>query len=54
MSRLLETLIDSILLEEAEARMENFDPDDILSREEVMKSFGITEADLKDIEVDIL
>ncbi len=50
---LMEMLSDYILQEEAEARMEHFDPDETMSQQEVMDSFGITAADLNDVEVEI-
>lgn len=50
---LMEMLSDYILQEEAEARMERFDPSETMSRQEVMESLGITDADLDDVEVEI-
>ena len=50
---LMEMLSDYILQEEVEARMEHFDPDETMSQQEVMDSFGITAADLNDVEVEI-
>lgn len=50
---LMEMLSDYILQEEAEARMESFDPSETMSQQEVMESLGITDADLADVEVEI-
>lgn len=50
---LMEMLSDYILQEEAEARMERFEPGETMSRQEVMESFGITDADLSDVEAEI-
>lgn len=50
---LMEMLSDYILQEEAEDRMERFEPGETMSRQEVMESFGITDADLSDVEAEI-
>lgn len=50
---LMEMLSDYILQEEAEARMERFDPGETMSQQEVMESLGITDADLDDVEAEI-
>ena len=46
---LMELLSDYYLAMEAERRMEQNDDKENLSREEVMRSFGITEEDLQNI-----
>ena len=46
-------LYDYIMEEEAEARMTQYDPDETMSRREVMESFGITDDDLDDVVVEI-
>lgn len=48
---LMELLSDYYLAMEAERRMEQNDDKENLSREEVMRSFGITEEDLQNINV---
>lgn len=50
---LMEMLSDYIMQEEADARMERYDPGETMSQKEVMESFGITDEDLDDIEVEI-
>lgn len=50
---LMEMLSDNILQEEAERRMAHFNSEEVTSHAEVMESFGITEADLEDVEVEI-
>ena len=50
---LLEETIDSILLEEAEKRMANCSPDDLIPMEEIMRRFGIREEDLDKIDVEL-
>ena len=50
---LMETLSNYILREEAESRMAGYKPEESMSQEEVMKSFGITEADLEEVDVEI-
>ena len=50
---LMEMLSDYIMEEEAEARMTQYDPDETMSRREVMESFGITDDDLDDVVVEI-
>lgn len=50
---LMEMLSDYILQEEAEARLESEGTQKTLSRQEVMESFGITQEDLDDVDVEI-
>lgn len=50
---LMEMLSDYILEEEAKARMDHFDPSETVSQQEVMDTFGITDKDLDDVEVEI-
>lgn len=50
---LMEMLSDYILQEETEQRMGGYDPQEFMSREEVMASFGITEDDLAVLDVEI-
>lgn len=50
---LMEMLSDYIMQEEADARMAQYNSEKTMSREEVMKSLDITDADLDDIEVEI-
>ena len=50
---LMETLADYALLEEAQARMEHFNPAESLSREEVMDSLDITQEDLDGVDVEV-
>ena len=50
---LMEMLSDYILQEEAERRMAYSDSEEAMSRAEVMESFGITEADLENVEAEI-
>ena len=50
---LMELLSDYVLLEEAEERMEHYDPKETLSQEEMMESLGISQDDLADIDVEI-
>lgn len=49
----MEVLFDEILWEETEARKEHFNLSETMSQQEVMKSFGITDADLDEVEVEI-
>jgi antitoxin StbD len=44
---------DMILGMEALRRLANFEPDSVVSHEEMLKKYGITEDDLNDIDVDI-
>lgn len=39
--------------EEAENRMENYNPKETMSQKDIMESLGITDADLDEIEVEI-
>lgn len=50
---LMEMLSDYIVQEEAEARMASFAAEETVSHEEMMKSLGITEDDLSDVDVEI-
>lgn len=50
---LMEMLSDYLLQEEAESRMEHFNPEETLSREEVMESLGITDEDLDQVDIEI-
>ncbi len=50
---LMEMLSDYIMQEEAERRMEHYDAKETLTHDEVMKSLGITEADLADVDIEI-
>lgn len=50
---LMEMLSDYILEEEAEARLESEDAQKALSRQEVMESFGITQQELDDVDVEL-
>jgi prevent-host-death family protein len=50
---MVETLEDYALFIEAEERMKNSDTGGVISSEQVMKSLGIQESDLEDVEVDI-
>ncbi len=51
--RLMDEAEDAKLLAIATERMAHFDPDKLLSEEEVYKRLGITEEDLADVDVDI-
>lgn len=50
---MLETIENYRLLVEAEKRMENAKAEDFISAEKAMQELGISEVDLKDIEVEI-
>ena len=50
---LMDEVNDARLLTVASERMANFNPDTLISQEEIEHKFGVTEADLEDIEVDI-
>ncbi|CAK7064199.1 MAG: hypothetical protein ENTB_02928 [Enterocloster aldenensis] len=50
---LMEMLADYITLEEAEERVAHYNPQETMSHEEVMESFGITQDDLADVHVEI-
>lgn len=50
---LIEKLSDYILLEEAEKRMEQNNPQENISQEEVMEKYNITSEDLDSIEVEL-
>ena len=50
---LMETLADYIAQEEAEERMAHYNPQETMSHEEVMESFGITQDDFADVRVEI-
>lgn len=50
---LMEMLSDYILKEEAERRIGHYDSEKVLTQVEVMEHFGITERDLKNIDVEI-
>jgi PHD/YefM family antitoxin component YafN of YafNO toxin-antitoxin module len=50
---MLETIEDFVLFFEAEKRMKNAETAGLVSDEEMMNHFGITEADLENVEVDI-
>lgn len=50
---LMEMLADYIAQEEAEERMAHYDPQETMSHEEVMESFGITQDDLAGVKVEI-
>ena len=45
--------MDEILLLEAKRRMENYEPKDSMTHEEIMKEFDITSDELDEIEVDV-
>lgn len=51
--RLMDEINDAQLLALATERMAHFDPDKLISQEEIDKEFGFTEEDLADIDVDI-
>ncbi|MCD7847475.1 MAG: type II toxin-antitoxin system Phd/YefM family antitoxin [Oscillospiraceae bacterium] len=51
--RLMDEVNDAQLLAIATERMSHFDPDKLLSEEEVYERLGITKEDLADIDVDI-
>lgn len=50
---LMEMLADYIAQEEAEERMARYNPQETMSHEEVLESFGITQDDLADVRVEI-
>lgn len=50
---LMEMLSDYILQEEAERRLAGADSAETLSQSEVMESFGITQAELDEVDVEI-
>lgn len=50
---LMEMLSDYIMQEEAESRMTNYNPEEVVSQEELMAELGISNADLDDVEVEI-
>ena len=50
---LMEILADYALLEEAQSRMEHFDPTETMPREKVMESLGVTQEDLDVVDVEI-
>ena len=47
---IIDELEDMYLMAEARSRMENFNVDKLISREEFDRRFGITEEDIKDFE----
>ena len=51
--QMLETIENYRLLVEAEKRLENAKKDDFIPAEQAMQELGISEADLKDIEVEL-
>ncbi|MCD7784410.1 MAG: type II toxin-antitoxin system Phd/YefM family antitoxin [Oscillospiraceae bacterium] len=51
--KLIDELEDAKLLAIATERMAHFDPDKLISQEEIDREFGFTEDDLADIDVDI-
>ena len=51
--QMLETIENYRLLVEAEQRMENAKAEDFISAEKAMQELGISEVDLKDIEVEL-
>lgn len=50
---LMEMFSDYILQGEAERRMAHFDSEKVMSHAEMVESFGITEADLENVEAEI-
>lgn len=52
-TELMELLSDYILLDEAKRRMSAFDGEGLASQEEVMRDFGITQADLDAVDVEL-
>ncbi len=50
---LMDELNDARLLTQATERMTHFNPDTLISQEDIDEKFGFTENALKDIEVDI-
>ena len=50
---LMEMLSDYIMQEEAEARMSRYNPNESMTQEEMMKSLGISQDDLDDVDVEI-
>lgn len=50
---LMEMLADYIAQEEAQERMSHYNPQETMSQKELMESFGITQNDLADVDVDI-
>ena len=50
---LMEMLSDYIAEQEAEERMSHFDPNESMTHEAVMNSFGISQSELDDVEVEI-
>jgi len=51
--QMLETIENYRLLVEAEKRLENAMDEDFIPAEQAMQELGISEADLKDIEVEL-
>lgn len=51
--QMLETIENYRLLVEAEKRMENANAEDFIPAEKAMQELGISEADLKDIDVEL-
>ena len=49
----MELLSDYILLDEAERRMAGFDAGKTVSQAEVMREFGLTQADLDGVDVEL-
>ncbi|HIS67281.1 MAG TPA: type II toxin-antitoxin system Phd/YefM family antitoxin [Candidatus Scatomorpha merdipullorum] len=52
-TELMELLSDYILLDEAERRMAGFDAGKTVSQAEVMREFGLTQADLDGVDVEL-
>lgn len=50
---LMEMLSDYILLEEADRRMENYDPSESLTQEQMMWEFGIGQEELDEMDVEL-
>lgn len=50
---LMEMLSDYVLLEEADRRMENYNPSENLTQEQMMQEFGIRQEELDEIDVEL-
>lgn len=52
-TELIELVSDVLLLEEAEKRMSESDPGEVISHEEMLKELGLEESDLDGVDADI-
>ena len=50
---LMELLSDHLLQEEADIRMSHYNPDESLTQEEIMQKFGISQADLDAVDIEL-